>query len=307
MSDLAAAAADYLKIRRALGFKLVNQGKLLNSFIEHLQAIGAVTLTTEEALAWATAPTHVDPVWWSARLGVVRGFARYLQTLDPSAQVPPAGLLPNRYRRATPYIYSQVEIAALLDAARRLPNRLRASTYETFFGLLATTGMRIGEAVAVDCGDIDFDLGVLTIRHGKFDKARALPLHPSTVEALHRYAQRRQELCPRPKGPSFFVSVVGTRLIRDSAEAVFGQLVGDCGMRWAPRRRRPRPHDLRHTFAVRTMLGWYQGGVDVQARMPLLSTYLGHAHPDATYWYLTAVPELLALAAKRLEQAGGQR
>jgi integrase/recombinase XerD len=306
MTDLANAASDYLRIRRALGFKLTDQGRLLNSFIDHMQSLGAVTVTTERALAWATQPAHADPVWWSARLGVVRGFARYLQSLDPSAEVPPAGLLPDRNHRTTPYIYSQAEIAALLRAARQLSRPLRAATYETLFGLLATTGMRIGEATVVDQGDIDFDLGLLTIHHGKFNKARIVPLHPSTLQALHNYSQRRRELCPGAKHPSFFVSSNGSRLTPTNADKAFGQLLGACGVQWAPRQQRPRPHDLRHTFAVRTMIGWYRDGADVQERMPLLSTYLGHANPDATYWYLTAVPELLALAAQRLEVAGGK-
>ena len=306
MTDLAAAAGDYLDLRRALGYKLPQAGGLLNAFVEYLQGIGAPSITTKDALAWAMAPTSAEPAWWANRLSVVRGFALYLQTLDPSTQVPPTGLIPHPNRRTTPYIYSPAEIAALLGAARRLLHPFRAATYETFFALMAATGMRNSETRDLDRGDVDFTAGELTVVHGKFDKTRLLPLHPSTLDALHRYALWRDKSFPRPKDPSFFISTEGTRLIRSNVNRTFRQLLTDSAITWAPRKHQPRPHDLRHTFAVTTILNWYRGGVDVQAHLPLLSTYLGHVLPADTYWYLTTVPELLTLVADRLERAGAQ-
>jgi integrase/recombinase XerD len=303
MIDLPTAAAEYLRTRRALGYKLAQQGQLLVDFVVYLQAVGANRITLEHAVAWAQRPTGADPVWWSARLGVVRGFARYLQALDPNTEVPPGGLLPDRNHRATPYIYSKSEIVRLVEAAGRLRSPLRAATYATLIGLLAVTGMRVGEAIGLDRGDLDWEQGLLIIRHGKFDKARQLPLHPTTIQSLLRYARRRDESCVTPKAPSFFVSSAGTRLILDNAGTVFARLVRDACLDWSGRRRPPRLHDLRHTFAVRTLLGWYRAGVDVEPRLPLLSTYLGHTGPGSTYWYLSAAPELLALAAERLEHA----
>jgi integrase/recombinase XerD len=305
--DLAGTAAQYLGLRRALGYKLARQGELLLDFVGYLQAVGAGRVTIEHALAWATLPTRADPVWWSARLGVVRGFARYLHALDPATEVPPVGLLPDRDHRVTPYIYTDDDLARLLTAAGQLRPALRAATYQTLIGLLAVTGMRVGEAIGLDRGDLDPAQRLLTIRHGKFGKSRQLPLHESTVEALLGYAalvhaQRR----PTPRGSSLLVSTTGTRLIGNNASAVFSRLVREARLDWSGRRR-PRLHDLRHRFAVLTVLGWYRTGVDVEPRLPLLSTWLGHIGPASTYWYLSAVPELLALAAQRVENAAAQR
>ena len=185
--DLAGTATEYLRLRRALGYKLVRQGELLVDFIGYLQVAGAGHVTIEHALGWATLPTGADPVWWSARMGVVRGFARYLHALDPATEVPPVGLLPDRDHRVTPYIYTDDDLARLLNAAGQLRPAVRAATYQTLIGLLAVTGMRVGEAIGLDRGDLDSEQGLLTIRHGKFGKSRQLPLHPSTVEALLGY------------------------------------------------------------------------------------------------------------------------
>jgi len=300
--DLAGTATEYLRLRRALGYKLARQGELLGDFIRYLRAAGADHVTIEHALGWATLPTGADPVWWSARLGVVRGFARYLRALDPATEVPPAGLLPDRNHRVTPYIYTDDDLARLLDAAGRLRPASRAATYQTLIGLLAVTGMRVGEAIGLDRGDLDSEQGLLTIRHGKFGKARQLPLHESTVEALRGYAALVRGQCRTSRAPSLFVSTAGTRLIGNNASAVFSRLVDDARLDWAGRRR-PRLHDLRHRFAVATVLGWYRAGVDIEPRLPLLSTWLGHVGPASTYWYLSGVPELLALAVQRVEHA----
>ena len=233
---------------------------------------------------------------------MVRGFARHLHTLDPATEVPPAGLLPQRTRRATPYLYTGEEVARLMAAARALPSPLVAATYETLVGLLETTGMRVGEAARLDRADVDLDDGVITVVAGKFGRWREVPLQPGTVEALSSYARRRDALCPEPKAPSFFVSNTGTMLIPACVRQRFGQLVRTAGLRPRSPRCRPRIHDFRHGFAVATLLDWYRAGVDVQARLPLLSAFLGHVDPASTYWYLEATPELLALAAVRQEQ-----
>lgn len=307
MTDFSAAAADYLATRRALGYKLAQQGQMLGQFVVYLQAAGAEHLTLSHALAWAKQPADAAPVWWAAKLGVVRGFARYLSTLDPATEVPPVGLIPEPNHRIVPYIYSDEDITALLHAAGRLRPEHRGDTYRTLIGLLVVTGMRVGEAVRLDRDDVDLERGLLTIRNSKYGKSRQLPLHPSAVEALSSYACRRDERRPRPKTPSFLTSTVGTRLIRDNASTVFRRLVSDAGLVRSDRRRSPRLHDARHSFAVRSVIRWYQEGLDVERRLPLLSTYLGHIGPASTYWYLSAVPELLELIADRLDTIGEAR
>jgi integrase/recombinase XerD len=261
-------------------------------------------VTVDHAVTWARWPVDADPVWWNAKLCVVRGFARWLHCVDPATEVPPAGLFPGRHHRPTPYIYREGDIEALLAAAGRLNPLFRADTYQTLIALLVVTGMRVGEAVGLDREDVDADQ--LTIRRAKFGKARQLTLHPSSVRALAGYCDRRDTQFPAPAAPSFFLSTRGTRLIVDNVCSVFPRLVRDAGLARADRRP-PRLHDLRHSFAVRTILGWYQAGADVDAQLPLLSTWLGHTSPASTYWYLSATPELLTLITARLEQhRGGQ-
>jgi integrase/recombinase XerD len=300
MTALHQAVEDYLTVRRTLGYKLVVQGTLLPDFVAYLEAAGASTITTELAVAWATQPTDTTPVWRGRRLAAVRGFARHLKAFDPDTEIPSADLLPYRCRRVHPYLYSGADVAALMAAARALRSPLRAATYETLIGLIATTGMRSGEAVRLDRDDIDWDQGIVTVWYSKFHHSRALPVHSSTLDALQRYVRIRDQHVLRPKAPSFFVSTVGTRLSNQD-DKTFRQLVRHVGLVNSSGRQ-PRLHDLRHTFAVRTLLGWYRAGIDVEAHMPLLSTYLGHARPEHTFWYLSAVPELLFLASERLER-----
>lgn len=307
MSDLHAELDRYLVIRRSLGFKLARAELLLTDFIGYLEANGTDTITTDNAFAWASRPAGASSDWWSARLSVVRAFARHLHVIDPVHEVPPAGLLPARTHRATPYLYSDAQIAGLMGAARQFRSRLRAATFETLIGVLAVTGLRIGEALRLDRDDVDLADGVLHIRDTKFGKSRDVPLHLSTVAALATYAARRDELCTRPVDRSFFVSTAGTRLLYCNAHLGWLDLVRRAGLQPRSAKCRPRPHDLRHSFAVRTLLGWYHDDVDVAACMPLLSTYLGHVHPANTYWYLSAAPELLAIVAARLDTADRAR
>jgi integrase len=307
MSTMRQAAEDYVALRRAMGFKLDKPGRLVLQFADHLDRLGTPQLTIDTALTWARQPTHADPSWWAYRLSAVRGFAVYLHPRLPGTQVPPADLLPLRTKRATPYLYSAEDVAALMTAARRLHNPLLAATYETLIGLLAVTGMRVGESLNLDRADIDLAARMLTVVNGKFGKSRHIPLHPSTIERLRFYTGRRDELVPALRSTTFFLSTAGTRLSDCRVESTFRGLVRAAGLQPRSARCRPRLHDLRHSFAVNTVLDWYRDGGDVQARMPLLSTYLGHVDPSATYWYLSTAPELMALACARLEDAEAQR
>jgi len=307
VSSLQQALADYLRVRRALGFKLERAERLLAQFVAYLHDHNAEVPTIDHALGWAMSPTAATPRWWAHRLSTVRGFAAYLHALDARVEVPPPGLLRRGPRRAIPYLYSQADIAALIDAAAMLPRPLGAATYQTLIGLLAVTGMRVGEAIRLDRDDLDADHdGLLTVRDSKFGKARLVPLHPSTVTALRAYLHVRDELLPAPASPALLLSTAGTRLGYNNVWRTFHRLVRQVGISARSASCRPRIHDLRHSFAVATMLDWYADGADVPALLPRLSTYLGHADPAHTYWYLQAAPELLTLAAHRLDahQAG---
>lgn len=302
MKTLRRALADYLKVRRSLGFKLRRDGLLLPGFVAHLEQAKSPIITTSLAVEWATLPQDVHPAWWTSRLVMIRGFAKYLQTIEPRHEVPALALLPHRRARASPYIYEPSEIAALLAATTTLRNELRTETYRTFLGLLAVAGIRTGEAIALDDTDVDLRRGALVIRKTKFGKTREVPLHRSSVQVLARYQYDRDRLIPRQRSPGFFVSTAGTRLIYQNVHETFLQLVYAAGLgERVPRR--PRIHDLRHTFAVRTVLAWHRAGEDVEAKLPMLSTYLGHIGPSSTYWYLTAIPALLESATARLERA----
>lgn len=308
MSPLREAVADYLLIRRALGYKLDRAERLLGQFLDYLDAAGAKTVTIDHALAWALLPERVSVKWAAARLSVVRGFAAYLVAIDPATEVPPADLLPHRGRsRLTPYLYSDADVAALLAAADTLRPPLRATTYRTLLGLLVVTGLRIGEALALDRDDLDLDEGLLLVRAGKFGKLRELPLHPTTVAALRGYLRRREQLHPGGDPAPVFICTTGRRPGYRGVLQTFRQLADSAGLEARPGTADPRLHDLRHSFAVNTVLDAYQSGDDVQTRLPLLSTYLGHVNPATTYWYLSAAPELLGLASQRLEaHLGGQ-
>jgi integrase len=304
MSGLRQAVDDYITLRRSLGFKLRDHPWYLHDFATYLEAAGASTVTAELAVAWAQLPgVGAHPAYLGKRLSVVRGFARHLKAFDPATEVPSADLLQWQECRAVPYIYSDEDIAAVMAAARALTPRLRAATYEALVGLLKVTGARVGELIKLDREDVDWDEGVLVIRYTKFNKCRELALHPTTVEALKAYSQVRDELCPAPKSASFFVNTLGKRLVYVTVQQVFRNLARSAGLMARSKSGLPRIHDVRHTFACTTLVSWYRAGLNVEAQMPLLSTYLGHTNPDKTFWYISAVPELLALAAQRREQA----
>jgi integrase/recombinase XerD len=299
-SDLMRHVEDYLRLRRSLGFKLVRPGIVLAQFVTWLHATGATTITVDAAVTWAASLPGVSPISKVHRLGAVRGFARYLQTIDPATEIPPADVFPRPVCRANPYLYSPAEIRALLEATRGLRPAIRAKTYRVLLGLIAVTGMRLGEAVSFRRCDADLDAGVLTIGGWKASPQRLVPTHPSTTEALREYADVRERRFPAPRTDTFFVSSVGTPLIRELVERTFNELTTTIGIRCETVK--PRIHDLRHGFAVARLIDWYRTGQDPAGKMAVLSTYLGHINPAGTYWYFSAVPELMALAAQRLQQ-----
>lgn len=298
--SLRAALADYLAVRRSLGFKLARDGLLLEQFVGFCEQAGASRVTNSLAMTWVTTPANASPSWLAMRLSVVRGFAGWLQAADPATEVPTNGWLPPR-RRTSPYLYSEADIAALMAAARRARWPLSAATYESLIGLLAVTGMRVGEAIRLDRADVSFGDGLITIRESKFGKSRQVMIHPSTVAVLRRYDRRRTELSPIPGEPALFVHPAGNRITYGSVQPMFRALVHRAGLTPRSQHCRPTIHGLRHSFAVNTLLRWYRDDVDVQTRLPLLSTWLGHADPKWTYWYLSSCPELLTLAGQRLE------
>jgi integrase/recombinase XerD len=308
VSGLRARAEEYLAMRRALGFKLTTQGRHLMSFVGFCEERGLDRVTADLAVEWATrtAKGSGDEVYQARRLDVARIFARHLQALDPATEVRPDDVLSRRYRRIPPYLYSPEEVAALMNAADDLVPVMRAATWRALIGLLAVTGMRQGEACRLQRDDVDLSDGTLVIRDSKFGKSRQVFLHPTAVAALRTYQRARDRLVPEPVAGTFLVNSRGGPLDGHNLQHTFAVLIAAADIAAPPGRRAPRLHDLRHTFTVATLLDWYRDGGNVQARLPLLSTWLGHIDPKSTYWYLQAVPELLALAAGRLEQAGGQ-
>jgi integrase len=301
MSRLRHVLLDYLAVRRALGYKLDKPAKLLGQFLTYLEQRGEEHLRLETMVAWATLPEGADRSWSSYRLSIVRGFARHVQAIDAATDVPPTDLLPWRRCRATPYLYSEQELRALMAAAETLRTPHRVATLRTLIGLLAVTGMRVGEALVLNRGDIDTAEHVLTIRLTKFGKSRELPVDASTVDALQAYLGRRDRPRAATQTAAVLVSMAGTRLLYPNVQWTFHRLVRRAGVVPRSAACRPRLHDLRHRFAVRTLLDAYEQGADPQARLALLSTYLGHVDPKATYWYLSAAPELLKLAGDRLQ------
>lgn len=301
MSDVAQLIDDYLRLRRSLGFKLEKSGVLLVQFHRFLQEKNITAITVEVMVDWAILPGG-DRQWHAARLGILRSFARWAHMFDSTIEVPPAGLLPAQSERLVGFVYSSEEIAALMAAASEIRTPLVAATYRTLIGLLAATGLRVGEAIRANRRDLT--QGVLTVADTKFGKTRLVPLHPTTVAVLEDYARLRDGILGQVPSDALFVSSAGTRLIYKNVALVFHRLVGKTGILPRSGLCRPRLHDLRHTFAVSTMLDAYHHDRDAAEVLPILSTYLGHASPGSTYWYLQADPHLLAAAAERRSPVG---
>lgn len=304
MNTLREAINDYLAMRRGLGFKLVQMECWLRDFAAFMEAQSALCVTIELALQWAIQPADGHPSCWAKRLTAVRCFARHRSATDPRTEIPVWGLLPYGPKRAKPYLYTEQEIGQLMQAAKALPpsNGLHGWTYYCLFGLLAVTGLRISEALALKRRDVELQRGLLTIRGAKFNKSRLVPLHPSTAEALSQYAKRRDAYLVHPRTANFLVSEHGRALKASTVRQTFCELSRQIGLRRPEARTGPRLHDFRHRLAMETLLRWYRSGEDVEQRIPVLSTFLGHARASDTYWYLSACPELMGHAARRLEQ-----
>jgi integrase/recombinase XerD len=306
MSPLRAALGDYLRIRRQLGFELKKDGRLLERFVDFVEQAGEQRITTELAIAWAKLPTDARPHRWRQRLGTVRSFARYLAMIDPSSEVPSEDLLPARQQRVAPYIYAEEEVLALMAAARAMRPAQRAVTFEALIGLLASTGLRLGEALGLDRQDVDLDDRVLHVRVAKRQRQREVPTHASTADALRAYARARDLHSRSSDSPAFFLNTQGGRLHYKTVHEHFPRLIREAGLDGRGQRGRPRAHDFRHTVAVRILLDWHRAGRDPARELPQLATFLGHAHPRSTYWYLQAVPELLGLVGGRLDGVFGE-
>jgi integrase/recombinase XerD len=303
MKPLRQAIEDYITLRRRLGFKLRDMADDLRKFAGFLEEKAAPYITTELALEWAMQPKDHQPSDWAQRLGYVRVFASHWHATDPRTEIPPNGLLPFRPQRARPYLYSEQEIQKLLAAALQLSPRqgLRPWTYHCLFGLLAVGGLRISEALKLERPDVDLGEGILTIRQTKFGKTRLVPLHPTTQEVMADYAQRRDRLVHQASSPCFLLNDHGRRLEISAVHRTFYDLSRQIGLRGPEDHKGPRLHDFRHRFAVRTLVDWYRSNVDIERRLPVLSTFLGHGHVADTYWYLSVEPELMGLATRRLE------
>jgi integrase len=295
---------DYLKLRRRLGYKLETAGYLLRNFVRFTEQEGADFISTKLAVRWAAKP-DLKPVQRGARLGMVRRFAEYVSAHDVRTEVPAQKLLPCHFVRRDPFHYSDEQVMQLIQGAGQIApsDKIKGPTLGTLFGLLAVTGLRVGEALALESSDVDWDQALLTLRMTKGNKARLVPLHSSTVAALRQYASIRDNVYPKRPTTSFFIWEGGGRLIYDSVNRWFLLVACQAGLRRPGDRSGPRVHDLRHYFAIRTLLNWYRSNADVEARLPELATYLGHVHVRDSYWYLSAVPQLLKLATQRWERA----
>jgi integrase len=301
---MSAIVDQYLRFRRGLGYRLRIEGQLLQQFGEFADATGHQgPLTIELALRWAQLPADCDRLYCARRLEIVRCFARYLAVTEPKTQIPPRHLLGPAHRRNTPFIYGDSDVAALMSAAERLASStgLRPRTYKTLIGLLASTGLRISEALYLSRDDAELKHGVLTIRETKFRKTRLVPIHPTAISALQTYVRHRDCSVPEPQCDRFFVSEQGRPLAYSTVRTVFGTLRATLDTSRNSVRRKPRLHDLRHTFACRRIELWYETGIDVDHAISALSVYLGHAKVSDTYWYLTATPGLMARAAQKFE------
>lgn len=298
--ELHAASADYLRARRVRGYRLADQGWLIASFLDQLSARDTTTISIADALAFAQAKPGTGRRWQATRLRTIRAFAAYVHDLDPAAaELIPTGLITAKVTRRIPYLYSQAQLAELMSQAAALSPPLLAASVHTLIGLIAATGMRSGEAVALDVDDLSRDQGVVTVT-GKYGKQRLVPLHPSTLEALTGYQQLRATLTGTPSTGPLLVGTRGGRLNVNTARAAFRTVADACDLPTRPGCAPPRLHDLRHTFAVNTLIDAYRHGSDVDARIAALATYLGHVDPGNTYWYLSASPELMALARDRM-------
>jgi integrase/recombinase XerD len=305
MCDLKKHLTNYLTLRRSLGYKLEESGKLLNRFISFLEERGARTITAELAVEWALLPKNVQPIHWSQRLGMVRSFSQYLISYIPKTEVPDSKLLWAKTKRSVPYFYSEEQVTQVLNACfNEQSNGLRHLTFYTLFGLLSVTGCRISELINLSINDVNLKTSIITIRGAKFGKSRYIPVSLSTKKKLDAYSNHRTAFIKESSKENFFLSEQGKPLTVNYVEVFYVRLSKKIGLRNKDDSHGPRIHDFRHTFAIKCLINCYKENADVNQVIPLLATYLGHKKPSDTYWYLTNIPELMALAVKRLEESG---
>lgn len=304
MNTLREGLKDYLSMRRALGFKLRQPGKLLSDFVSFLEKRRASYITVKLALEWSRQPAFAKPATWAQHLSFVRAFAQYRSSFDARTEIPPLDLLPHRASRPVPYLYSDKEIDQLMQAALNMPrtDEFKKRTYYCLLGLLTVSGMRVSEALNLKVNDIDLEAGVLTVHGAKFGKSRLIPLHFSTREILRDYLLRRSKFLNGEQASFFFVNMVSKRIDSATVRRTFYSLSRDVGLRAPNSSKGPRLHDLRHRFAVETLRSWYRNGEDSERLLPILSAFLGHVHVSDTYWYLTSHPELMAMTVGRMER-----
>lgn len=315
MKSLLRHLSEYVAARRALGTRLKEPAQTLRQFVRFLARRKTSVITIQLALEWSQQSRDVQRATWARKLSMVRQFARWMSVIDPRHEVPPRRLLNVRHRRGKPHIYSDDEIARLMAEAGRLKsaNGMRAVTMKTLVGLLAATGLRPGEAAALERADVNLEAQLLTIRGSKCGKSRLVPIHPSTAVALKRYAMERDRIFRNPSTSFFFVSERGAALELGEVRRWLCKISRACGLRKEEEGHRcghgPRLQDLRHTFATRRLVEWYKAGCNVAVQMPKLATYLGHSSVGCTYWYIEAVPELLQLATEFQlgSEQGGQK
>lgn len=309
MTSLSTHLENYLTLRRQLGFKLRAAGILLSTFVRFAERRRASVISTKLALEWATELPHIQPTQKARRLAVVRCFACYLSAIEPRTEIPPKRLLGRQFRRRQPFLYRPEDIARLVDIAGQMygDSPIKAATLATVIGLMAVTGMRVGEVIDLNSSDVDLSQGVITVRRTKGDRTRLVPLASSTQHVLEQYATLRDQKLPRRHCSNFFVSARGNPLVHGTVHRNFILVACQAGLLTPGERRRPRLHDLRHHFCIQTLLRWYRTNENVEARLPELSTYLGHGHVEGTYWYLSAVPELLQLATCRWQSTEGRQ
>ena len=308
MNTISEAVVEYLQLRRSLGFKLIDEERMLRRFAEFMLKMQAPYITQQLALAWAQQPVNAKPVTHANRLCAVRAFARYRQAADPHTEIPAKKLLSANRQRPKPYLYSDQQLDALLQAARNMAycserTALLPLTYYCLFGLLRVSGLRLGEVCNLNLRDLDVNAAVLTVRNAKHDRTRLVPLHESTSAMLADYVdQRHRHWSGHTVSDYLFVSSNGNRLHRNTVENTFRKLSCQIGLRELDAERGPRLHDIRHTFSVRTLENWYRQGDDPEKLLPILSTYLGHVRVCDTYWYLELSPGLMNEAMKRMQR-----
>lgn len=306
--NLQRVLAEYLAMRRDLGFKLISDGKLLKTFVLFFELRKQDFITTEFALAWAELSTTAMSARRARRLSIVRNFARYCRVIEPRTEVPPENLLPYDYQRPAPFLFKDNDIRRLLEASQKMVSNgcFFGQTLTCLFGLLSVTGLRIGEALSLKTEEVDLNAGILTVRNTKFGKSRLVPLHSATIGVLSEYLTQREMFLAGHKLNYWFVNKLKKQLTYTCAKYHFDKIVQTLDIDCPDQKRRPHLHDLRHYFARMVLLNWYRDGQDVERNLPKLSAYLGHVETRDTYWYLSACPELMGTVQHRLERHWGR-